>query len=84
MARQCCQMTSESKGHFGPEPRFPILLTSIRKMSRRILYEIADKILKDSPKLRVGTIADPLSAGCIERIKRRFAQCICHYPATTL
>ena len=29
MARQCCQMTSESKGHFESEPLIPILLVLV-------------------------------------------------------
>ena len=38
-------------------------------MARRGLYEGAAKVSKESPKLRVGTSADPLNAGSIERIK---------------
>ena len=53
-------------------------------MARRSLYEDAAKVLKESPKLRVGTSADPWSAGYIERIEQRFAQCLCRYLATRL
>ena len=40
MARQCCQMKSESKGHFESEPPIPILLQEILQNYHASLFKI--------------------------------------------
>ena len=53
-------------------------------MGRRSLNEDTAKVSTENFKLKVGTSADPLSPGCIERMGHRFSQCLCRYLATKL
>ena len=43
MARQCCQMTSESKGHFGAEHPIPILLTKLESFTKTFACKTCGK-----------------------------------------
>ena len=43
MPRQCCQMTSESKGHFGSEPSIPILLKLVDDQACIVPTKVVNK-----------------------------------------